>query len=90
AITDDMCFHQSQATVDIKRAMFEASARRLLLVDHTKFEKRALPALMPLSRFDAVVVDSRTRRDEVSRLEARNIHVVVARNYQRSDAAKHA
>jgi DeoR/GlpR family transcriptional regulator of sugar metabolism len=90
AITDDVCFHQSQATVDIKRAMFEASAKRLLLVDHTKFEKRALHALPPLSGFDAVVVDSRTKRDDIARLESRNIQVVVARNHSRSDAsAKH-
>jgi DeoR/GlpR family transcriptional regulator of sugar metabolism len=87
AITDDVCFHQSQATVDIKRAMFDASARRILLVDHTKFEKRALHALVPLSRFDAVVVDARTRREDIARLESRNIRVVVARNHVRPEAA---
>jgi DeoR/GlpR family transcriptional regulator of sugar metabolism len=87
AITDDVCFHQSQATVDIKRAMFDASARRILLVDHTKFEKRALHALVPLSRFDVVVVDARTRREDIARLESRNIRVVVARNHVRPEAA---
>jgi DeoR/GlpR family transcriptional regulator of sugar metabolism len=91
AITDDLCFHQNQETVDIKRAMFEASAKRLLLVDHTKFEKRALHALIPLSRFDAVIVDSRTRPEDIARLEDRNIHVVVARSHSRSEAtAKHS
>jgi DeoR/GlpR family transcriptional regulator of sugar metabolism len=91
AITDDFCFHQNQETVDIKRAMFEASAKRLLLVDHTKFEKRALHALIPLSRFDAVIVDSRTRPEDIARLEDRNIRVVVARSHSRSEAnAKHS
>ncbi|MFD1213108.1 DeoR/GlpR family DNA-binding transcription regulator [Arthrobacter sp. GCM10027362] len=87
AVTDDVCFHQNQATVDIKRAMFAASAKRILLVDHTKFEKRALHALAPLSGFDAVVVDSRTGRDEIARLESRNIHVVVARGHARPEPA---
>jgi len=89
AVTDDVCFHQSHETVDVKKAMFEASARRLLLVDHTKFEKRALHALAPLSGFDAVVVDSRTNRDDIARLESRNIPVVVAGSHAREAAAKH-
>ncbi|NKX53081.1 DeoR/GlpR family DNA-binding transcription regulator [Arthrobacter mobilis] len=87
AVTDDACFHQNQETVDIKRAMFEASAKRILLVDHTKFGKRALHALAPLSGFDAVVVDSRTRKDDIARLEAQNIRVVVARGHGRSEVA---
>jgi DeoR/GlpR family transcriptional regulator of sugar metabolism len=91
AITDGVCFHQNQETVDIKRAMFEASAQRLLLVDHTKFEKRALHALIPLSRFDAVIVDSRTRREDVARLEERHIRVIVPGSHSRSEAAaKHS
>jgi DeoR/GlpR family transcriptional regulator of sugar metabolism len=78
AITDDICFFQSQATVDIKRAMFNSAAKRILLVDHTKFEKRALHALAPLSDFDVVVVDSATKPEDISRLKSHNVHVVVA------------
>lgn len=78
AITDDMCFFQSQATVDIKRAMFNSAAKRILLVDHTKFEKRALYALAPLTDFDVVVVDSKTKPEDISRLKSHNVHVVVA------------
>ncbi|MGM9473829.1 DeoR/GlpR family DNA-binding transcription regulator [Pseudarthrobacter sp. YS3] len=78
AITDDICFFQSQATVDIKRAMFNAAAKRILLVDHTKFERRALYALAPLSDFDVVIVDSKTGPDVISRLKSHNVHVVVA------------
>jgi DeoR/GlpR family transcriptional regulator of sugar metabolism len=78
AITDDVCFFQSQATVDVKKAMFNAAAKRILLVDHTKFEKRALYALLPLSDFDVVVVDSKTKPEDISRLRSQNVHVVVA------------
>jgi DeoR/GlpR family transcriptional regulator of sugar metabolism len=78
AIVDDMCFHQSQETVDIKRAMFEASALRVLAVDHTKFEKRALYRLAALSEFDHVIVDSGTSAEHISRLRQHGVHVIVA------------
>ena len=78
AITDDIAFHQTLETVDTKRAMFDASERRVLLADHTKFEKRALHALLPLSDFDAVIVDQATPSDHVARLQRQGIQVVVA------------
>jgi DeoR/GlpR family transcriptional regulator of sugar metabolism len=78
AITDDTCFHQAPETVDTKRAMFDASAKRILLTDHTKFQKRALHAIARLTEFDVVVVDSKTREEDVARLRSRGIEVVVA------------
>lgn len=78
AITDDICFHQSQESVDAKRAMFEIAARRVLVVDHTKFEKRALHRVEELAAFDDVIVDAGTSSDEVDRLRGRGINVIVA------------
>jgi DeoR/GlpR family transcriptional regulator of sugar metabolism len=78
AIVDDACFHQSQETVDIKRAMFEASALRVLAVDHTKFEKRALHRLAALAEFDHVIVDADTRAEHVDRLRQHGVRVTVA------------
>lgn len=78
AVVDDMCFHQSQETVDIKRAMFDASALRVLAVDHTKFEKRALYRLAALTEFDHVIVDAATSDDDVTRLRQQGVHVMVA------------
>ena len=78
AITDDVAFHQTLETVDTKRAMFDAAERRILLADHTKFDKRALHALLPLKDFDAVVVDGATPHEHVGRLRDQGIHVVVA------------
>lgn len=78
AITDDMCFHQSPETVDVKRAMFESSKRRILLADHTKFERRALHALVRLDEYDQVIVDSKTDEAHISRMEAQGINVLVA------------
>jgi len=79
AITDDIAFHQTLETVDVKRAMFESASTRILLADHTKFDKRALHAMLPLSEFDAVVVDADTDRVHVERLRKRGVTVVVAR-----------
>jgi len=78
AIVDDQCFHQEQETVDLKRAMFDSTARRILLADHTKFEKRALYGLFQLSDFDMVIVDHATPEEHVSRLRAKGVNVVIA------------
>jgi len=78
AITDDMVFHQSAEMVETKRAMCDAAATRILLVDHTKFERRALHSLGPLSDFDVVIVDDATPATHLERMRARGINVVVA------------
>lgn len=78
AIIDDVAFHQILMTVDIKRAMFEAASTRLLLADHTKFEKRALHAMMPLKDFDAVILDSFTSAADIKRLRDAGVNVVIA------------
>ncbi|MGB4779019.1 DeoR/GlpR family DNA-binding transcription regulator [Microbacterium sp.] len=87
AITDDVAFHQSLQTNDIKRAMFDSSTRRILIVDHTKFEKRALHALMPLTAFDAVIVDSATGASDIARLRDKGVEVVVARTQRQAGVA---
>jgi DeoR/GlpR family transcriptional regulator of sugar metabolism len=78
AITDDVVFHQALETVDVKRAMLEAAGKRILLADHTKFERRALHALVPLTEFDVVVVDEATPEPTVDRLRRTGVEVVVA------------
>jgi DeoR/GlpR family transcriptional regulator of sugar metabolism len=80
AIIDYTCFHHSQETHLVKRAMFESAAQRILYIDHTKFQRRALIGLAPLSDFDAVIVDSLTPLEHVSRLRDRGTRVLVASN----------
>lgn len=75
AIVDDTCFFQSEETVATKRAMFDAAAKRILIVDHTKFQNRALHALAPLRDFDLVIVDAATDPSHIQRL--RHDHVAV-------------
>jgi DeoR/GlpR family transcriptional regulator of sugar metabolism len=78
AITDGKVFHQSSEMVETKRAMFESAATRILLVDHTKFERRALHAMGSLYDFDIVVVDDRTPAPQIERMKEHGVQVVVA------------
>lgn len=75
AVIDDICFHQTLETVDVKRAMFESASTRMLLVDGSKFEKRALHAMLPIADFDVVIVDSTTGAEHIERLRDRGINV---------------
>lgn len=78
AIIDDMVFHPSTVVVDIKRAMFESASQRILLADHTKFERRALHGFAALMDFDVVIVDDGTPDSHLARMKAKGINVVVA------------
>lgn len=78
AITDDLLFHQSPEMVETKRAMLESSAKRVLLTDHTKFERRALHNFGALTDFDVVIVDDKTSLEHVERMQAQGINVVIA------------
>jgi DeoR/GlpR family transcriptional regulator of sugar metabolism len=79
AINDGIVLHQSPETVDTKRAMFDCSVKRILLADHTKFERRALHSFAALDEFDVVIVDDRTPAVQIDRMRSSNINVVVAR-----------
>ncbi|GAB3610714.1 MULTISPECIES: DeoR/GlpR family DNA-binding transcription regulator [Humibacter] len=80
AITDDACFFQTPETVDTKRAMFNSAAKRILLTDHTKFNKRALHEMAQLRDFDTIIVDYATSKSDVARLREMGNHVIVAPN----------
>lgn len=79
AITDDLLFHQSPEMVETKRAMLDCAAKRVLLADHTKFERRALHNFGALSDFDVVIVDEATPFTHIERMQAQGINVIVAR-----------
>jgi DeoR/GlpR family transcriptional regulator of sugar metabolism len=78
AITDDQCFHPTQETVMVKRAMFASASRRILYVDHSKFERRALHALGRLDEFDVLVVDDQVPDERRSHLERLDVELVIA------------
>ena len=77
AIIDDICFHQHNTAALVKRAMYDSAAKRILMVDHSKFTQRALHKHIALAEFDAVIVDAKTSADDISRLRDKGINVVV-------------
>jgi DeoR/GlpR family transcriptional regulator of sugar metabolism len=78
AVTGSACYHQRQDTISVKRALMAAAEVSVLLVDHTKFERRALFRLCALAEFAHVVVDSATPEATVDGLCQQHGSVLVA------------
>jgi DeoR/GlpR family transcriptional regulator of sugar metabolism len=78
AVTGGACYHQRQDTISIKRALINAAETSVLLVDHTKFERRALFKLCALADFAHIVVDSETPDAAVDALRQQHGSVIIA------------
>jgi DeoR/GlpR family transcriptional regulator of sugar metabolism len=71
AVADGVCYIQSLDTVITRRALIASAARSVALIDHTKFDRRALHRLVGLSELDRVVVDEGTSGGLIRRERAR-------------------
>jgi DeoR/GlpR family transcriptional regulator of sugar metabolism len=78
AISNGRCYHQSQETVQVKRALMANAGRRILLVDHTKFAREGLYALAPLTDFDIVIADNALPAFEQKRLRDSGVRLQLA------------
>ncbi len=78
AVARGACFHPSSEAADVKRAFLAGAELRVLLVDHTKFARRAVHRIAPLTDFDVVVVDEGLRLEDRDALRAQDVDVVVA------------
>ena len=78
AVSDCFALHQDQEIMRGKRAMMAAAKRRILLVDHTKFDKVALHRLAHLRDFDLVIVDAKVGEDQIQELHENEIAFKVA------------
>ena len=78
AVTDGVCYIQSQDTVVTRRSLIASSARTVAMVDHTKFARRALHRLVDLATVDRVVVDDGTSTEIIADLRERGASVDVA------------
>ncbi|MBE9375174.1 DeoR/GlpR transcriptional regulator [Saccharopolyspora sp. HNM0983] len=78
AVVDGHCLHRSQETIQVKRALMRTAAHRVLLVDHTKFERRALHELAPLTEFDLVLSDPGLPQTERAALVEAGVNLRIA------------
>ncbi|MDH6269097.1 DeoR/GlpR family transcriptional regulator of sugar metabolism [Rhizobium sp. SG_E_25_P2] len=78
AIQGAAAFHQEQEVVVTKRAMMHSAERSYLLVDHGKFDKRALHLFTPLSAFSGVLTGKPLAADAGRDLAESGARVVVA------------
>lgn len=77
-ISDLACFHPYQEVVEVKRAMLESAERKVLLLDHSKFNRRALFKFADLTEFDHVVIDAGTSPTQVNQLREAGVQVTIA------------
>lgn len=79
AIRGGSCYHQVPQSISVKRAMLRAAERTVLLVDHSKFAKRALHRFAAISDFDTVIVDSGIHEADLAALQDLGVEVIVAK-----------
>ncbi|MEU5878576.1 DeoR/GlpR family DNA-binding transcription regulator [Spirillospora sp. NPDC047279] len=78
AVSGGFAYHQEQHIVSVKRAMLEAAARNVLLVDHSKLGRVALHRVAPLSVFDRVIVDDGAGAEALRELDEHKVAYEVA------------
>lgn len=72
------CFHPYEDCVQVKRAMMASAAKSILLIDHTKFERRALHSFASMTDFDEVIVDADTPEHYLEEMRDGGVTVRVA------------
>ena len=78
AVAGGIAYHQEQEIVLILRAMMRSSAKKVLLVDHTKIGKVALHEVAPLTDFDLVIVDDGISPEGLQDLREARVSFAVA------------
>ena len=74
---DEGCYAAIPSEASMKRTLVAHARETILLVDHTKFNRKAFCLAFDLSRVSTIVTDSQTPKDEVERLRSKGISVLV-------------
>lgn len=77
SVAGEAVFHPNEAPILVKRALLNEAAQSVLLLDHTKFARRALRKQASLAEFDAVIVDEGIKTDQEMRLRDQVETVIV-------------
>lgn len=79
AVTGGTAFIQDQHVVRVKQAMIAASTKRVLLVDHGKFDKVALHVLDDLTSFDVVLTTDGMSDAQAQKLEQAGVKLRIVK-----------
>lgn len=74
----DSVYQPNQGPLLTKRAMLRQAERSVLMLDHTKFTRRALHRQAAISEFDVVVVDSGIAARHLAQLQDSAEQVIIA------------
>lgn len=77
-ISDLLCYHPYEDCAQVKRAMMASADKSILLLDHTKLDRRALHTFASMTDFDQVIMDSRTPDEAIEELRGKGVRVVRA------------
>ncbi|GAA4208269.1 DeoR/GlpR family DNA-binding transcription regulator [Actinocatenispora rupis] len=77
-VSDGGVYHQEQEIVTTKRALLTVTARRVLLVDHTKLGRTALHRVGELADFERVVTDAGADEAALRDLADHDVRTTVA------------
>jgi DeoR/GlpR family transcriptional regulator of sugar metabolism len=77
-IPSEGTYESSVATFHVKQIIARQSSKVALLVDHTKFGRRALSKVLDISEINTVVTDDRTRCKYIEELKGTGKEVIVA------------
>lgn len=78
ALKNDALFHPDAEAALTKRAMISMAARKVLIVDSSKFEATGLYHVMDLADFDDVVIDDSLPKHHRAQLQGLGLNVHVA------------
>ncbi|MCI1675629.1 MAG: DeoR/GlpR family DNA-binding transcription regulator [Ancrocorticia sp.] len=70
AIVDGMCCHPDVTVASLKGALMRSARTKILMVDHTKFQRRALHRFLPLSEVDVVITEASVGDETLEMLRA--------------------
>ena len=73
AITEGWCMHSDPRFVTVKQAMLESAGTKILVADHSKFERSSLYRIAPISAYDRVIVDETIRPEDLAQLDASGV-----------------
>jgi DeoR/GlpR family transcriptional regulator of sugar metabolism len=85
----DGTFESSLATFRVKQAVVQKARQVALLVDHSKFGRRALSKGFVLSQINQVITDAELAREDLAALRGEGIKVSIADTPEKRTQMEH-